>query len=641
MKIKNVRLENFRNISSADITLGRTNWILGPNNAGKSSVIAGMQYAVTDSSPFSGKITELQKQVPEDGSYPGVLAEAEIEGVGLISRYRKTGDQINRLGGTVLPDSEVEKRLAEITGTDYGTAALMFEGGRFMSMPEKEQKAFLLRLTGTSLPGDRLAAYLQDPTDAAADYVKKFVEQNGHTETLSDGTERKVLSIDDLEDAYRTFFAERREEKKKLAEAESTLKFKKQSLPAEKPRLAEYIGRDLEAAKEMQQKLHDYASAVKERTLMKQKTAAAIERGKQAADEAAAKIDTSVDVSPEHESELNAVLKETEIAEAGDSREKGACEKTAETFASMRKKLNTAVCPLSDRLVCKADKTPLIAEFDAKIKENTERAAVLGENLAAMAKKKAEVRAKLAAIAEQRRYRAAADAADKALADARKLASSVRMPAEPKGLVPQEEADRMLASAEAEKRAADSYNALSALIETLGKEYADEQERVRMLEYLVAEFSPKTGVRTRILKKIIAPLQDSASEMMGKLSDGYSVSFGVEGDGFTVDVTTPNGTFPYRLLSESEKLRARIVIQNVINSLTGAGILAVDEAGILDAKNFGRLADLLTETGEAYGTVVAAATAEKDAAEKFASSEKKKKRGTKIFWVENGTVTEL
>ena len=47
MRIRRLTIENFRRIGSADITLEPATFLIGPNNTGKSSVIAALEALLT------------------------------------------------------------------------------------------------------------------------------------------------------------------------------------------------------------------------------------------------------------------------------------------------------------------------------------------------------------------------------------------------------------------------------------------------------------------------------------------------------------------------------------------------------------------------------------------------------------------
>src|SRR5947209_18852177 len=47
MRITSLRIENFRSIKSLDIELGETTVFIGPNNAGKTSILDAVRIALT------------------------------------------------------------------------------------------------------------------------------------------------------------------------------------------------------------------------------------------------------------------------------------------------------------------------------------------------------------------------------------------------------------------------------------------------------------------------------------------------------------------------------------------------------------------------------------------------------------------
>jgi DNA repair exonuclease SbcCD ATPase subunit len=171
----------------------------------------------------------------------------------------------------------------------------------------------------------------------------------------------------------------------------------------------------------------------------------------------------------------------------------------------------------------------------------------------------------------------------------------------------------------------------------LSIEFSKASNEVALYEYLVEEFSPK-GVKSRILQKVIQPVQDHCNKTFETLTNGeYKLEFDFS-KGFDIIVTNPNGTVPVRNLSNSEKLRIGIVFQDAISTVTNAKLMFIDNAEILDEDNLKLLVELIKKIQDRYDSIFVIATYEdQNKCKKVGSSAS----NSKVFYVQEGKVTEL
>jgi exonuclease SbcC len=134
-----------------------------------------------------------------------------------------------------------------------------------------------------------------------------------------------------------------------------------------------------------------------------------------------------------------------------------------------------------------------------------------------------------------------------------------------------------------------------------------EQARaeVEALEILVELFGPK-GLRQQLLADVLDRLQARADERMQLLTGGeYRVQFSAEGkDGFAVTVFRNGIPRSVNQLSTSERLRLGVVMQDILNGLTGLGLMVIDDAETLDPQNKMALINMLLRIRGEYGTII-------------------------------------
>lgn len=170
------------------------------------------------------------------------------------------------------------------------------------------------------------------------------------------------------------------------------------------------------------------------------------------------------------------------------------------------------------------------------------------------------------------------------------------------------------------------------------QQLSDQTAEVETLEALVTLFGPK-GLKAELLATALGKLQARADARMIALTGGqYRLQFSAEGkEGFQLLVFRV-GWKRWRKpsqLSGSERKRVGIVIQDVLNGLTGLGILMVDEAQDFDPPNKSAFIALLMSLAPEYGTIIALSTLGETVPHNPGIE------GLSMFMVETGIVTEI
>ena len=628
MKVNRVQIKNFRSISEADCSLSKVNFITGANNVGKSSFVNAIEYAMINKCTFANKLQEMRKK--KDGnSFDGIAVAAEVTNFGNIMRYCKTGNQINRFNGEVITDTKIEDLFVKEFNFGYPTMEIMFDASRFTSMTPKEQKSFLLKLTGISLNANTIISYMDNPSEEAKVKVREVIQGN--------------MSIDDFEKVYKQFYSDRTSEKRKLQDIQKRRSGFENvvSQKIETNETEEEIKLGLEKLRKEIDECTKIIAVAIEREKAKKELEEKINKGKTNIQLVKDKLDTNVGNSKEDVDRLEKEIVALDKDKTANDRELGACKEAIVRFKKLKEKLNTDKCPLSDRLICNANKQPLIDEFDTQISfyENKQK-----ELLAKIEKETKEIVEKKEIqnkIRKNIEYMIWIENNTNILKAREEEIKNIEVP----NVVEKKERKEFL-----QKEWNSRNEILNALLnakkmDKLLKETKAEETKVVnnivLYEYLVKEFEAN-GIRSRILKKIIEPLQVEAAKEMEMLESNASLKFSIDGEGFEVLIENETGVVPLEQLSASEKLRAQIVIQDIVNKLTGVGILVIDEASILDKDNFKKLIELLNTIEHSYGTIFVAITTNKKEIQENANLLLSCCNGdSSIFWVEDGTVSKI
>lgn len=711
MKIKKISLTNFRSLKRVNCTLGNVNFIFGRNNEGKSSLIYGMEYALSNKSAISGDLATLQRKDTDECS-----VSIDVEQIGNITRYKKTSNQMNRLNDESVPDKTISKQLSETFGLDYETIGMMFDASRFTKKTKKDQKAFLLKLTGIELDAEKVISYLENPSEEAKNKVRKEVKN-------------VQISIDEIADIYKNFYTERKLANKVYSDLESEIKALKANCIKDKPRELQYIKADIQkianALKEIEKTLTIYNERVKQKETLEKTIKTGEENyevGKSRLNEKVPRTQEYIDKMELQNSEnlkkkskndkdvgiFTATLNSSKnnyarlinnsrvsiddivndesielltnidgiddenneliIKKNNNIKEIGILQTKIQNDKLTLTKLQTTKCPLSDAIECNYDKSDMISQLEKNIetwsksiekmeKENKEIDETVISNIKKIIKfcktkldlinkenkeinDSLELNAKKKkAIEGQIKIVEWLESSKKELDIRRKELSSIEIPKIDGLLEKKQELETSKENFEKEQKMAEKYADEQRIINKKEKELESKKEEVELLKYLVDEFAPN-GVRSRILKKIIAPIVSIANERLEILTNGYSLDFDFDED-FDIYVTTKTGKLPFEQLSISEQLRLQIIIQDTINQLTNVGLMVIEEAGLLDDENFIQLLDLIKEIAPTYDNIFIVATKEKEDVVKISESIYSVSDDVQVFFIENNEVFKM
>jgi DNA repair exonuclease SbcCD ATPase subunit len=598
----------------------KVNYIVGNNNSGKSTIKGALQYAITGEN--EGAVSGRQSKDLIKHNEREASVEVEIDGLGLVKRIIRGSGNYVELNNSRLPNRELEKEIFDDFKLTNEMINCVILSSKFLEMKPSEQKDFLFRLTGAMLEPGQIIRFMDKPSEKAKDVVRKRV--------------RGKVSIEDLDRVYKTFFDERRLKKRERERLATNLEAMGE-VPSESGVDISAITKLLEEKTKNREDLMKKIAVINERINHEKwlkETLEGIERKIKAIDE---KVDKSIVISDAEEilfgyvTEANSLEKGIEKCRAIFNTLNG----QTKSLKAMLPKLTTTQCPLSEKLVCKTDKSSLIEDLKSQIKGNEdemkkqqEKESALQNQLEDINKKKDNLKLQIDLAAQLEDLQRNREEIVKAL-------ESVKI--DDKSLLTKEieKYEVEIKELEEKRQAYNDWVRAKKSYEDLKKELEQATEEVEIYEYLVAEFSPK-GVKQRILEKIIEPIQKHCNKTLSILTDGlYKLEFSFDGE-FDILIENKSGKVSHKLLSSSEKQRIGIVIQDAINNLTNANLLFVDDAEMLDDDNFQLLEDLITKLKDKYDSIFVIATTGDES--KMASL---KKEDSKVFLVADGAVREI
>ena len=273
-----------------------------------------------------------------------------------------------------------------------------------------------------------------------------------------------------------------------------------------------------------------------------------------------------------------------------------------EALVSAKQDLDTAIeniskpiCPLSDKIVCTVDKRPVTKELEEKrdklIEDYKTQRSFYEQTLANIK----EYEARYAQMAFENQQFILMQ--EKQQEKERLLAQKIEIPEKPEETNSLERITQELQYLQSQMPIIENYSKKDTYlnnIEKLTKKLEDYQA-------LYVAFSPKGEVKEKITSYYLEEFAEPCNEKAGKLFPGMKLKF-ITQDGVKV-LTDPNGSGEYlefNSLSGGEQASVMFLLVSMLSSLSGMGIIILDELSVLDDNTFENLIRILKENSNEY-----------------------------------------
>jgi DNA repair exonuclease SbcCD ATPase subunit len=250
-------------------------------------------------------------------------------------------------------------------------------------------------------------------------------------------------------------------------------------------------------------------------------------------------------------------------------------DKVAVNYETTLENLATSKCPISDRLVCNTDKTVVKAELEGLLKDVDTQMTKLESQTEELVKEIAQRREKDTEYQEQiKEYQKKLLAAQR-LEDLKKL--NIEEPEE------YDSAELTTLEAANTKLVADYQAAIAyETVLTAQSEVVELTKKRDMYDNILDQLSPKSGIKQILIEQTVQPLTEYMNEQIVKLLPGRTIHVDTEkGLEFMVADET-DGIIGIDALSTSGKMRVALIIQDMLNELSGFRILMIDNIDAFD-----------------------------------------------------------
>ena len=273
-----------------------------------------------------------------------------------------------------------------------------------------------------------------------------------------------------------------------------------------------------------------------------------------------------------------------------------------EALVAAKQDLDTAIeniskpiCPLSDKIVCTVDKRPVTKELEEKRDRLIEDYKVQRAFYEQTLDKIKEYEERYSQIAFENQQFILMQ--EKQQEKERLLAQVIDVPQKPEEANSLEGITQELQYLQSQMPIVENYSKKDTYlnnIEKLTKKLEDYQA-------LYVAFSPKGEVKEKITSYYLEEFAEPCNEKAGKLFPGMKLKF-ITQDGVKV-LTDPNGSGEYlefNSLSGGEQASVMFLLVSMLSSLSGMGIIILDELSVLDDNTFENLIRILKENSNEY-----------------------------------------
>lgn len=555
-----------------------------PNGTGKTSVISALRYALTGMEP-EGEMIHKGKASAAVQIDTGKRSYCRIKKLGKQSRYVMNG-KTTSLG-------ELTRALEEELGVSVSNAKTITSSELLQGLDAQQFGDLLINYLPELMDKETVISRVSGLTPL----MRKIMEDN-----LPDGD----FGTKELDSFFALLAEKRRVSKKEILEEETIIRLYGGDIPegesedSLRQRLDE-LGRKRDEAVIYDQKMSAYLQV--RDTMEKNRTAI-----RQIEEEI--KKTTAIRHSGNERSAVEELMLAARKAAHAALAAKKLDRANYNTLKDAVETIRQPICPLSKNIRCTTDKSSVLGE----LKEAMNRAC---ESFSLHDKECREATAKALEMEEKLRMidfdNAAADRREQLERQKQQiLETTLTLPEKP-----DEGPDLAEVNAEIDR----TRNALQRMQEYRKVKTAEEKARVKKeelaaLESLHTAFSPKGEVKEGITRLYLDEFSGPCNEKAGKLFPGMNIRFVSEG-GVSVQVD-PKGTgqfVSFRSLSGGEKAAVAFLLMLMFASISGTGIMILDELSVLDESVLDALLMILKEHEDEYDMAVLACVEHADTQE--------------------------
>lgn len=564
MKIAKIIINNFRGITTETLLPDKINVLLGHCGTGKSSTMDAIKWGLT------GKITK------EDIRYDSPEASIKIifdDGTSIMRT--QSAKATNYVNEKVAMEKATNEFLENKFGCSISSIEAMCGASFFKSLSKKDLKSFIIDILPIKASFSKIVELSDDLDEEKISFIKEYLEDE--------------VSLADIDAAYKTVFDGRKVKKQVLKNLQEKSKFTKELPGVTKEELLKRQG---EIAL-IEAKVNDYKKNL-ERYNKSLKTRENAE--KQLAD-MKNRLHQYKDIKQPVEADLQLAIKEKQLfidAIANANNTIAIMKANVELMQRTLDSLDKPVCPISERIVCTADKSGLREELISLVEMNNKELAN-GYNFIVRCNEQVDKRDEIINSYNNQLI---------AWNNKINLENTINAFALPEVLDKPEEVNGDFAEEKLQIQ-----NMLNVWYEKdasdqAAKNIEETVHKVNLYDFAVKFFSAN-GIKSKLLEKAVDPLQKMIDEKTQSLRKGFKISLMTEEE-FDITISPRTGeVVPLNKISAGEFIVTAYILMSVVSQITGVSILMMDNLDNLDS-DAARQLMLLLDADENFNTIILA-----------------------------------
>lgn len=552
MKLLHIKVENFRG-KHYDFIPQRLNLFFDRNGVGKTSLCDAIRYGLTGMMP--------QNKVKN------AAVSIQLENNMVIQRATGAKGSVNKLNGKRVTKEALDKTIADVIGMPVTAKDDILKNLKIASSAELlmalnagELLKVLLQYIPEELEFDTVMSYFPNVNEA----IKKECGQ-----VFPQAPEK--FGIEKLQEAYIHF----RDKRKTL---NASIRAQESSVRALRPVEPKRSLQEIET--EMTQLL--LTEKNQEEAVKRQKEYIAAFEKRKTQEENIRRLRALVEKEPEKPKDgIEEQLDRARATAEQERNEKSSQVATAQTniefFKKILSQLDTSACVISKKLICTTDKSGVRAEMEELLEENE---TLLQKLTLAIATAEKRINQCIEARRQQEEKRRQYELYMRQKAELEILEKNlVMVPEAPARLINLNEIPAKKQALAAEKKNAEDYTKKQQLL----KEIQKNKNQSDLYTQIIRALADNGEVKSNIVKYYLQMFEATCNERAKKIAPGYAFRF-LPNDGVQIYVKTPQNTNGYLIesLSRGEKIVATFILADMINQLSGARIMFVDNIEALD-----------------------------------------------------------
>lgn len=588
MQVTKINTKNFQGLKGKhEFRFGKITALAQKNGSGKTSLLNALRFGLTGVEPSGELITKGQEEV---------AVQIELEnGKSFFRQKFSTKGKSSRfgIGKTLTTQSKLNDFISnELGGVPNGVAKAISSGELLTSMTSDKFGEMLLNY----LPEEMTTSVVLD----------KFPDSNeNQKKIISDFLPEGEFPLDELNKLYQFAYEKRKNANAKLSNKQAAFANMGNEIP-------ELTQEEIEAQiAELMQKRDVIVNAnlaIQNYNQISQAIELRDAQIKQIDEELASL--TGV----EHTEEEFALVKQS-LSNSKSNRDK--LFSAIKTIVNGKEALDLALenlkkptCPLSDKIVCTVDKTPALGELEEKREKFI-------EDYKKQTQEFKEIDAQVVNLENQytimmEEHNNFLRLQDKQKQKEQLLNQKYVLPEKPESSETVEAVEQKLNQLQ---------NMLTlvkqqAYKESLKEEISALQEEWKDYDGIVNAFAPKGVVKESITSYYMDAFSEPCNEKAKQLFPNMTVKFVTEqGVKVMVDTNGQGEYLKFESLSGGEKASVMFLLISMLSSLSGMGIIILDEMSVLDEQVFANLVKLLVEHQDEYDMCLIACVNHKDTIE--------------------------